>query len=62
MNYLKCVSCNITYSTSEVRYRCDCGEILEVKITDWNKLKKNLNKKIFDDRLSSKEFPYQSDR
>ncbi|OGG26284.1 threonine synthase [Candidatus Gottesmanbacteria bacterium RIFCSPLOWO2_01_FULL_39_12b] len=60
MNYLKCVSCNITYSTSEVRYRCDCGEILEVKITDWNKLKKNLNKKIFDDRLSSKEFPYQS--
>lgn len=58
--YFQCVSCKKAYPADEIRYRCECGEILEIRRADWDKLKKNLSKKIFDERLSTREFPYQS--
>ena len=28
--YLKCISCGKEYDINEVRYRCDCGDLLDV--------------------------------
>ena len=27
---LRCISCGANYKTEQVRYRCDCGDLLEV--------------------------------
>lgn len=55
-SFLQCVRCAKNYSDKEIRYRCDCGSLLEVRY----KKKVPIKKKIFDVRLSSKKFPLQS--
>ncbi len=56
--FLQCVGCEKKYSGSEIRYRCDCGEILEVKIT--KKIERTSLKQRFDERLHSFELPLRS--
>ncbi len=48
IRYLQCVECKEKYSKKEIRYRCSCGQSLEVifnfneirNIISWNKLRK----------------------
>lgn len=54
---LRCVNCKQDFSAKEVRYRCYCGGILEVK-HDLEKLKKKNLKLSFKKRL--KEQPFES--
>ena len=56
---LSCVSCHKEYKGDEIRYRCDCGELLEVK-QDFSSIKKSIHLSLFDKRISSSPFPYQS--
>lgn len=59
--YLSCISCGQTYKGDEILYRCSkCRYLLEVQRSDWDELKKIVSKKLFDNRLGSKKFPYQS--
>lgn len=58
--FLRCVFCQKKYSGSEIRYRCDCGEILEVRISDLKKARGINIKNLFDKRLGSLDFPYNS--
>jgi Threonine synthase len=30
LSIFKCISCDKEYNIQEIRYRCDCGELLEV--------------------------------
>lgn len=56
---LKCVACEAIYSPREVRYRCDCGGLLDVEHdlgTLWGKLSTDL----FDQRLGQLALPYSS--
>ncbi|MEI6532544.1 MAG: threonine synthase [Candidatus Roizmanbacteria bacterium] len=57
---LVCVACKALYSVEEIRYRCECGEILEVQRNDWEEIKKQVTKKVLKDRQGSYEFPYNS--
>lgn len=41
-----CVSCSLKYKGDEIRYRCDCGEMLEIKI-NFPKIDKDLFYKRF---------------
>ncbi len=60
MKYLlRCVSCRNQYKGTEIRNRCNCGEILEVE-QDFHLLKGNSIKKLFQERLRTSLFPYQS--
>jgi len=56
---LKCIECGKEYSVNEVRYRCDCGDLLEV-IHNIEMLKKRVSRQLFDERLTSGESPYNS--
>lgn len=58
--YLECVLCKKQYNGNEIRYRCDCGEVLEVKRSDFESVKKSVTQKLFDKRWKSTQFPYQS--
>ena len=58
--FLRCVFCQKKYSGSEIRYRCDCGEILEVRISDLKKAREINIKNLFDKRLGSLDFPCNS--
>jgi len=56
---LRCIECGKEYPINEARYRCDCGDLLEV-VHPLEALKKKLSRKLFDERLTRKEFPYNS--
>ena len=56
---LRCIECGRQYSPGEVRYRCDCGELLEV-IHNLDTLKKKPLKELFENRWGSRDFPYNS--
>ncbi len=56
---LRCIECATEYPINEVRYRCDCGDLLEV-MHDIERLKKRVSCKLFDERLAKREFPYNS--
>ncbi|HEB13645.1 MAG TPA: threonine synthase, partial [candidate division CPR3 bacterium] len=56
---LRCIECGREYPINEVRYRCDCGDLLEV-VHDIEKLKKRVSCRLFDERLAKREFPYNS--
>src|SRR3989344_6267503 len=59
--YLYCISCGEIYNGDKIIYRCGkCGELLEVQRNNWEQLKKHVSKKLFDHRLRSQEFPFQS--
>lgn len=58
--HLGCVSCDRKYPGHEIRYRCDCGEILEVRRTDFPKLKGTINRELFKNRRSHLELPFVS--
>lgn len=58
---LRCIRCGATYEASEVRYRCDCGDLLEVA-HDLERLRAafpNLRER-FAARAGSTQFPYAS--
>jgi threonine synthase len=56
---LRCIECGKDYPVNEVRYRCDCGDLLEV-VHDTESLRKKISRKTFDQRLSTRESPYNS--
>jgi len=58
---LQCIQCNRTYDTREVRYRCDCGDLLEVA-HDLEQLHSDYPdlKELFDSRLGKTRLPYSS--
>lgn len=58
--FYQCISCKNQYKSDKIRYRCDCGEILEVKRSDFTKLKRTVSQGLFDKRLGSKDFPFTS--
>jgi threonine synthase len=53
---LRCVECGATYSGGELRYRCECGEVLEVQRDELPAL----SAADVDARWGSRQFPYQS--
>lgn len=55
--YLGCVSCDKTYLGQEIRYRCDCGEILEVRRTDFPELKSTISRELFKKRRIQRDGP-----
>ena len=57
MSVLKCIECGEEYSLEKIRYLCECGGLLEV-IHDLAKLE--VSREIFDSRLGSQKFPYNS--
>jgi len=56
---LRCIECGRKYPVKEVRYRCDCGDLLEV-VHNIEALKSKVSSQLFDERLTSREFPYNS--
>ena len=52
LSIFKCISCSKEYNINEIRYRCECGDLLEVlhdfsnAIPNTAKWKKSLNDKI----------------
>lgn len=59
-HFLRCIACQKKYPNNAIRYRCDCGEILEIEIECFGKLKNCVSKEIFDKRLGTFTFPYRS--
>jgi len=57
MSVLKCIRCGKEYPLNEVRYRCDCGDLLEVS-HDLDGL--DASRELFDKRLGSLKWPYGS--
>lgn len=61
ISQLHCIACDRSYDTEEVRYRCDCGDLLEVR-HDLDRLghaHPDLRAR-FDARLGSRQWPYVS--
>jgi threonine synthase len=56
---LRCIECGKNYPVNEVRYRCDCGDLLEV-VHDVESLRGKISRRLFEARLSTREFPYNS--
>ncbi len=56
---LKCIECGKEYPIDEIRYRCDCGDLVEV-VHDLDILSEKNLKELFDKRWASKQFPYNS--
>ncbi|MFQ6067271.1 MAG: pyridoxal-phosphate dependent enzyme, partial [bacterium] len=56
---LRCIECGKDYPPDKVRYRCDCGDLLEV-VHDIESLRKKVSRRLFEERLSTREFPYNS--
>ena len=57
MASLRCIKCGTEYPLGKVRYRCDCGDLLEVA-HDLDSL--DVSRKLFDSRLGSLKWPYSS--
>lgn len=57
---LTCVSCRMSYDVLKIRYRCDCGEVLEVQSKNQSQQDKNVLKKLFDNRLKDMSLPNSS--
>ena len=56
---LSCLACGRRYPASQVRYRCDCGETLEV-VHDLDLLRQQVSRERFDQRLGSQSLPDRS--
>ncbi len=56
---LRCIECRREYPIDKVRYRCECGDLLEV-VHDMGTLRKKVSSQLFDERLAKREFPYNS--
>ena len=56
---LRCIECGKEYPIDEARYRCECGNLLEV-VHPLETLKKKLSRRLFDERLARRDFPYNS--
>ena len=58
---LKCIHCGAEYDARQVRYRCDCGDLLEVR-HDLQRLKSQHPdlKRLFSQRMASAKPPYSS--
>ena len=50
---LRCAVCDAQYGGLEMRYRCDCGGVLDV-VHDFSRLSKPPSLELFDERLGSK--------
>jgi len=61
LSRLQCIRCAKTYDTREVRYHCDCGDLLEVAhdLDEIRRLFPDL-KRRFDGRLGSHDLPEAS--
>lgn len=63
ISFLKCIECNKTYDTKEIRYICDCGSLLEVS-HDMEYLKNLFSpsewKELFQKRWRTLDYPYLS--
>ncbi|MHC5029055.1 MAG: hypothetical protein ACYTGR_20075 [Planctomycetota bacterium] len=60
-SHLRCIACEATYDATEIRYRCDCGDLLEVK-HDLNRLVHEHGdlKALFEERLGTRRHPLDS--
>ncbi|MDP8255291.1 MAG: threonine synthase [Candidatus Alcyoniella australis] len=58
---LHCIGCDKSYDATDVRYRCDCGDLLEVR-HDLQRIKHDFPdlRALFDQRLSAVDPPYSS--
>ncbi|MBD3228153.1 MAG: threonine synthase [Candidatus Lokiarchaeota archaeon] len=56
---LKCIECAKEYPIDKVRYECDCGSLLDV-IHNTEAVKEQVSKELFDKRLGTKNYPYNS--
>ena len=56
---LRCIECGREYPINKVRYRCDCGDLLEV-VHNLDILSEKNLRELFDKRWASKQFPYNS--
>ena len=56
---LKCIECGKEYAADGIRYRCNCGDILEV-FHDIEKLKEINLRQLFEKRAQSSKFPFNS--
>ncbi|MHC5112832.1 MAG: threonine synthase [Planctomycetota bacterium] len=58
---LRCIACDARYDADRIRYRCDCGDLLEVR-HDLNRLRRACGdlKERFERRLGSRQVPYGS--
>jgi threonine synthase len=61
ISWLQCIRCGARYDSHEVRYRCDCGDLLEVAhdLARLRELHPDL-KRLFNDRVGTNELPYAS--
>ncbi len=57
MAVLRCISCGQEYPLDKIRYRCECGALLEV-VHDLAELE--VSRELFDSRLGSLKWPYNS--
>lgn len=56
----RCVSCTKEYDGSLIRYRCDCGEILDIDYHDGQARSTSVKRKAFDQRLTDWSIPNRS--
>ncbi|MBN1867888.1 threonine synthase [Candidatus Sumerlaeota bacterium] len=56
---LRCVACHAEYDPLEVRYRCDCGDLLDV-VHDLDALRTLDLRALWDQRWGSRRFPDDS--
>ncbi len=56
---LRCIECGKEYPVDKIRYECNCGALLDV-IHDIEAVKEKVSKDLFDKRLGTRKFPYNS--
>ncbi len=58
---MECIACGRTYETEETRYRCDCGDLLQV-VHDLDRIGSEFPdlKELFEKRKESFDLPYRS--
>ena len=56
---LRCIECKREYPISDIRYRCECGDLLEV-VHELNRAQAHVLRKRFDERWGSKNRPFSS--
>ena len=56
---LQCIACGAQYEPLEIRYRCECGDILDV-VHDLEALAKLDLRRLWDERWGSRRFPDNS--
>lgn len=57
MSVLRCIKCSKEYPLDKIRYRCDCGDLLEVS---HDLAKAGVSRELFDKRLGTLKWPYSS--